>query len=107
MVSLEAHAPRVRCRQHGIAVAAVPWARHGAGHTREFDEQVAWLATRCSKTAITQLMLIAWPTVGAIIGRVWAEIEDVTGDRLDGVRRIGIDEISYKRGYRYLTIVVD
>jgi transposase len=88
-------------------VAAVPWARHGAGHTRDFDEQVAWLATRCSKTAITQLMRIAWRTVGAIIARVWAEIEDVTGDRLDGVRRIGIDEVSYKRGYRYLTVVVD
>src|SRR4051794_1731918 len=47
MVFLQAHAPRVRCRQHGIVVAVVPWARHGAGRTREFDEQVAWLATRC------------------------------------------------------------
>ena len=30
IVFLEAHAPRVRCPQHGIVVAAVPWARHGA-----------------------------------------------------------------------------
>jgi transposase len=107
MVFLEAQAPRVGCPEHGIVVAAVPWARHGAGHTRQFDEQVAWLATRCSKTAVTQLMRIAWRTVGSIITRVWAEIENVTGDRLDGVRRIGIDEIAYKRGYRYLTVVVD
>jgi transposase len=28
-------------------------------------------------------------------------------DRLDGLRRIGIDEISYKRGHRYLIVVVD
>lgn len=27
--------------------------------------------------------------------------------RLDGLTRIGIDEISYKRGYRYITVVVD
>ena len=106
MVFLEAHAPRVCCPQHGVVVAAVPWARHGAGHTRDFDEQVAWLATQCSKTAVTQLMRIAWRTVGSIVTRVCAEIEAL-GDRLDGLRRIGIDEISYKRGYRYLTVVVD
>ena len=32
---------------------------------------------------------------------------DAGVDRLDGLRRIGIDEISYKRGHRYLTVVVD
>ena len=70
-VYLEADAPRVRCREHGVTVAAVPWARHQAGHTRHFDAQVAWLATQTSKTAITELMRIAWRTVGAIITRVW------------------------------------
>jgi transposase len=103
---LEADAPRVNCAEHGPTVAAVPWARHAAGHTRVFDEQVAWLATQCSKTAITELMRIAWRTVGAIITRVWA---DTAGqmDLFAGLRRIGIDEISYKRNYKYLTIVVD
>jgi transposase len=62
---LEADAPRVRCPQHGPTVAAVPWARHAAGHTYVFDEQVAWLATQCSKTAITELMRIAPLTMGA------------------------------------------
>jgi transposase len=87
-------------------VAAVPWARHAAGHTHAFDEQVAWLATQCSKSAITELMRIAWRTVGAIITRVWADVEAVH-DRFADLRRIGIDEISYKRGQRYLTVVVD
>ena len=103
---LEAEAPRVRCREHGPTVAAVPWARHGAGHTYAFDEQVAWLATQCSKSAVTELMRIAWRTVGAIITRVWADVEAVH-DRFAELSRIGIDEISYKRGQRYLTVVVD
>ena len=105
-VWLEADAPRVNCPVHGPTVRAVPWARHAAGHTVVFDEQVAWLATQCSKTAVTELMRIAWRTVGAIITRVWADIEKLH-DRFDGLRRIGIDEISYKRGHRYLTVVVD
>jgi transposase len=103
---LEADAPRVACREHGVVVAAVPWARHGAGHTRAFDDQVAWLAVACSKTAVTALMRVAWRTVGAIISRVCAEV-DAGVDRLAGLARIGIDEISYKRGHRYLTVVVD
>ncbi len=72
---LEADAPRVRCPQHGVVVAAVPWARHGAGHTQAFDDTVAWLAVQCSKTAVTELMRIAWRTVGAIITRVSADID--------------------------------
>ncbi len=74
-VVLQADAPRVACPTHGPTVAAVPWARHGAGHTYGFDEQVAWLATQCSKRAVTELMRIAWRTVGAIITRVWADVE--------------------------------
>lgn len=105
-VFLEADAPRVNCRTHGPTVRAVPWARHGAGHTRVFDQQVAWLATQCSKSAITQLMRIAWRTVGAIIARVWDDTTE-TFDPFAGLRRIGVDEISYKRNHLYLTVVVD
>jgi transposase len=90
---LEADAPRVRCPEHGVVVAAVPWARHGAGHTRAFDDTVAWLAVQCSKTAVTELMRVAWRTVGAVVTRVSADV-DAAVDRLAGLRRIGIDEIS-------------
>ncbi len=103
---VEADAPRVQCREHGVVVAAVPWARHGAGHTRAFDDTVAWLATQSSRTSVRQLMRVAWPTVGAIITRVRADI-DAQVDRLARLRRIGIDEISYKKNHRYLTVVVD
>jgi transposase len=105
-VFLEADAPRVRCPVHGPTVRQVPWARHGAGHTLTFDQQVAWLATRSSKTAVTELMRIAWRTVGAIVARVWAETAAAI-DPFADLRRIGIDEISYKRNHHYLTVVVD
>ena len=106
MVFLEAQAPRVRCKRHGVIVAAVPWARHGAGHTHAFDDQVAWLATRTSKSAACELMRITWRTVGSIITRVWADLSG-GADRLGGLRRIGIDEVSYKKGHKYLIVVVD
>jgi transposase len=103
---LEAAAPRVSCPGHGVITAAVPWARHGAGHTRFVDDQVAWLAAACSKTTITQLMRVSWRTVGHIIERVAADAL-AAADPLAGLERIGIDEISYKRGHKYIVVVVD
>lgn len=105
-VFIEADAPRVRCRDHGVTVAWVPWARHAAGHTRDFDDQVAWLVTHTSKTAVVELMRIAWRTVGAIAARVVTEAREIR-DPFDGLERIGIDEISYRRGHKYLMVVVD
>jgi len=104
-VKLEADAPRVNCREHGPTVVQVPWAGHNAGHTYAFDDTVAWLAVQCSKTAVTELMRIAWRTVGAIVVRVWADVERLY-DRFANLRRVGIDEVSYKRGHRYITVVV-
>lgn len=51
---VQAAAPRVRCREHGVVVAAVPWARHDAGHTFAFDDQVAWLAVHTYRSAVAQ-----------------------------------------------------
>jgi transposase len=90
-----------------VVVARVPWARHGSWFTREFEEQVAWLATHCSKSAVCELMRVSWLTVGRIIERVVVEQSHRRGDPLAGLRRIGIDELSYRKGQRYITVVVD
>jgi transposase len=103
---LEADAPRVRCPDHGITVIAFPWARHRARHTSVFEDQCAWLAAHCSRSAVEELLRVAWRTVGAIVARV---VDDAHArhDPLEGLRRIGIDEVSYKRGHRYLIVIVD
>ena len=51
-------------------------------------------------------MRVAWRTVGAIITRVWDDTA-ASFDPFANLTRIGIDEISYKRGHKYLTVVVD
>ena len=103
---LEADAPRVRCAEHGVVVAGVPWARHGAGFTRTLEDTAAWLATHTSRSVVAELLRVAWRSVGRICERVAAEAAQHT-DRFAGLRRIGIDEISHRKGQRYLTIVVD
>jgi len=102
---LEGEAPRVECPEHGVVVAKVPWARHRSWFVKAYEESVAWLATQTSKSAVCELMRTSWRTVGRIITRVVAEFGEF--DPLDGLKRIGIDEISHRKGQRYLTVVVD
>jgi transposase len=103
---LQASAPRVECAEHGVVVAHVPWARPGAKHTHLFEDTCAWLAAHAAMSVLTVLLRVAWRTVAAIVTRVVADGRD-TNDLLAGLTRIGIDEIAYRKGHRYLTVIVD
>jgi transposase len=83
----------------------VPFARAGSGFTRDFEHLVAWLASRTDKTTITRLVRIAWRTVGRIVERVCAD--ELDPGRLERLFEIGIDEISWRKQHRYLTLVAD
>ena len=96
---------RMRCPDCGVRVEAVPWARAGARHTRDFEDMVALLAQQMAKTSIAALMRVGWVTVGAILARVVADHLDAR--RLEGLVQVGVDEISYRKGQRYLTSVAD
>jgi len=103
---LEAETARVKCPEHGVLVRAVPWARHGSDFTYAFEHTVAWLAVRTDRTTVSSLLRIAWRSVTAIIERV-SEAARARVDVLSNVTRIGIDEVAYRKGHRYLTVVID
>jgi transposase len=83
---------RLRCPQHGALVEGVPFARYRARFTRDFDDLVAWLATKTDQTATCRLVRIDWRTVGRIIARVGAELIDT--DRLSDLFEISIETVS-------------
>jgi transposase len=103
---LEAEIRRLACRRcRRVRTETVPWARPGARFTRDFEDVVAYLAQRTDKTTITRLLRCSWAAVAAIVVRVVAvHLDD---QRLDGLYRIGVDEVSYRKGHRYLTVVAD
>jgi transposase len=103
---LQAQIRRLDCRHCGrVRTEDVPWARPRARHTRDFEDVVAWLAQRTDKTTITRLLRTSWETVAGIVERVVAEQIDTR--RLTGLLRLGVDEVSYRKGHRYLTVVAD
>jgi transposase len=105
-VYLQATTSRVACAEHGVVVAAVPWARPGSRFTTAFEDTAAWLVCHATLSVVAMLLRVAWRSVADIVTRV---VADRAGkiDRLAGLRRIGIDEISYRKGQRYLLCVVD
>jgi transposase len=87
-----------------VVVAAVPWARPGSRFTTVFEDTVAWLVCRATLSVVAVLLRIAWRLVSGIVARGVSERAGAT-DRLAGLRRIGIDAISYRKGQRYLLVV--
>lgn len=97
---------RLSCRGCGrTGFEAVPWASTDSGCTRDFEDLVAWLAQQMNTTRIAELMRIGWDSVGRIAERVVAEYLD--GGRLDGLARLGVDEIHHAHGHQFLTCIAD
>jgi transposase len=99
---------RVSCPECGVTSEEVPWARAGSRFTRAFEDTCVWLARSAPKVVVARLMRVDWATVGRMIERVVHEHAAAqSGDGLDGLRRIGIDEVAYRKGHRYLVCIVD
>lgn len=96
---------RLRCPDHGVLAESVPFARPGSGFTRDFEDLTVWLAAKCDKLTVSKFCRVAWRTVGAMCSRVAAEKLDP--DRLAGLVDIGVDEISWRKHHKYLTLVSD
>jgi len=94
---------RLYCPVHGVITEGVPFARPGSRFTRDFEDLVGWLATTMDKTALARLVRVDWDTTGRIIERVVADRLDP--DRLQHLFQVGVDEVSWRKGHSYLTLV--
>jgi len=94
---------RVNCRQCGVRVEAVPW---GSGK-RRLTDTYAWFLARWAKR-------LSWTEVAAAFHTSWEKVYRAVEmavewgrahQSLAGIEAIGIDEIQWQRGHRYLTLV--
>lgn len=86
---------------------ALPFEMEGFRMTIRFFDRIAALATRCTVYDVAKMARLSWDTVFRVDKRA---IDLAMGGRqpsLDGVRKIGIDEVSRTGGRTYFTIVTD
>ena len=107
-VYLEYRPSRISCPEHGIKTEYIPWADGTGRFTEDFNNEAAWLITQMSKTAISTLLGINWRTVGNCVKSTLDRLEPCLEDRVHcGLKRICVDETSYKKGHSYITVVYD
>jgi transposase len=102
-LQIRADLARIQCPTHGVRTQGVPFARPGSRFTRDFEDLTGWLATTMDKSALRRLVRIDWDTTGRIIERVM--IDGLDPNRLNNLFVIGVDEVSWRKGHSYLTLV--
>lgn len=104
-IELAVQVYRSRCRGCGRPVVPVTIARGYSRCTRRLERQLFRLTGDSTVKAVARRMALDWETVKD------AEVRYIRGllrkRDLRGIRRIGIDEVSYERGHKYLTLVTD
>ena len=105
-VEVVAVARRVDCGSCGPTVARVPWARHASAFTRAFEDLVVHDAVVANKQAAADRYGVSWRAVNNMCVRLAQEALGRV-DLLDGLVAVAIDEVKYKKGQKYLTVVCD
>lgn len=104
-IELQVRVYRISCGNCGRLVVPTTLARRYARCTRRLEEHLFRLTGDSTVKAVAKRMALNWETVKD------AEVRYIRGllrkRSLDGIARIGIDEVSYKKGHKYLTLVTD
>ncbi len=103
---LIAAAPRVECPDHGPTVVAFGFARHDTTFTAALEDVVVHDAVVSNKQAAADRYGVSWRAVNNTCIRL-AEEALARTDLLEGLVAVAIDEVKYKKGQRYLTVVCD
>lgn len=90
----------------GTRVEAFPWEAPGHRMTRRFFELIAGLSRRLPVAAVAAMAGLSWETV-ARADKASIELSLGDGPSLDGLRWIGVDEVSRTGGRVYFTVVTN
>ncbi|MCY3629212.1 MAG: ISL3 family transposase [Bacteroidetes bacterium] len=95
--------PRVTCLDHGVRTIRVPWADRSARITYEFEGMVIDWLQEASISA--RLLGLSWTAIDGVMQRA---VQRGLARRSTGsFPRIGVDETTYKKGHKYITVVSD
>lgn len=100
---LVCNVPRVRCAEHGVVTIQVPWAEGSSRYTAQFEAEVIGWLKEASVKAVARRMRLSWTAVDGIMQRAVAR--GLARRETEAVRRLSVDETSFRRRHRYVTVV--
>jgi len=100
------YCPReIICPTHGRVQEEIPWAEPFARITYRLEFHVLVFSKLMTQKAAAELLRIPSSTFSGILHRTIDRVRD--GHRIRNLTSIGVDEISYRKGNKYLTVVYD
>lgn len=93
------------CPTHGRIQEEIPWAEQRARITYRLEFLVLTYSQMMTQRAAAELLSMPTSTFSDILHRTISRIRD--GHRIRGLKSIGIDEVSYCKGHKYITVVYD
>jgi len=97
--------PRVQCAEHGVKQVSVPWAAPGSRFTALYEALVIDWLREASIAAVARRMKLSWDEVDTIMQR--AVDRGLERRKLEPPEHLAVDEVSSRRGHRYLTVASD
>jgi transposase len=94
---------RVDCVRCGVKMERVPWADGKSPLTTSYMWFLARWAKRLSWSDVARIFDVNWKQVFCSVK--WAVLLGLANRNLDGIEAIGVDEIQWRRGHKYLTLV--
>lgn len=94
---------RVDCPRCGVTVELVPWAQGKRRLTHAYAVFLARWARRLSWREVASIFKTSWENVYRSV--TWVVEYGLQHRSLDGVKAIGVDEVQFQKGHRYLTVV--
>lgn len=100
------YCPReIKCPTHGRIQEEIPWADRYARVTYRLEFLVLVHSQLMTQKAAAEVLRLPRSTFSDILHRSITRLRD--GHRIRGLKSIGIDEVSYKKGHKYVTVVYD
>jgi transposase len=100
------YAPKeIECPTHGRAQEEIPWADAFARITYRLEYLVLVYCQMMTQKAAATLLQMPGSTLSDILHRTITRVRD--GHRIRDLTTIGIDEVSYSKGHKYVTVVYD
>jgi transposase len=102
---LHARPPRSNCPEHGPRVVELPWAEASSRFTALFEGLAIWWLKEASQQGVAALLALSWDEIHGILER--AVRRGLARRSAEPIPHLGVDEKSFRKRHRYLTIVND
>ncbi len=104
MTFIHANPPRISCPEHGVIEAIMPWTEKISRFSLRFEKRSIRMLQNLDTFNFTEIMNVSWDQAWNILDRA---VKRGMERKRGRPSVIGVDEKSYRKGHKYITLIYD